>query len=128
MPLGDAYSGARAGRPWAPPAAADPTQPRRYFQSCRPAARPTPHAASAGAAAEGADEPAAALDADGGDLAVWLLDGGRMRARLRDILAFSLPVVLVPLADPLLGLVDSVCLVRPRPPRQLSAVLRLRGA
>jgi hypothetical protein len=59
---------------------------------------------------------------------VWLLDGGRMRARLRDILAFSLPVVLVPLADPLLGLVDSVCLVRPRPPRQLSAVLRLRGA
>lgn len=34
------------------------------------------------------------------------------RTTLREVLAFCLPVVLVPLADPIMSLIDTICLVR----------------
>jgi hypothetical protein len=119
--------GLGAGTSARPGASARPVASARRLRRARPSRGGR---AAASAAASAADAAAGAI-ADAADVNAVLLEdvrgvsasgsgddgddadaGGRERRRrlLADIAKFSLPIMLLPLADPLMSLVDTVCL------------------
>ncbi|KAL4431117.1 hypothetical protein ABPG75_006373 [Micractinium tetrahymenae] len=86
---------------------------------------PKREAAEAAAAAAGESAPAAAAAAAAAaatSAATQPPAASSTRGRLQEILAFCLPVVLVPLADPIMSLIDTICLGRMADALQLAAL------